>query len=325
MKKQFIILLVFLSACASTQPISYVTGISDASVPLPEGAKDVILLNRVRLAYPYYRSTTVLNPNNPTLLNAAFNAVRSSIQNQGYLRVLRQTSANMQRANNAFPAPLSVLDLQQVATGSDMVIALEKFDQRIEDSYTIDIRRESLGNSTYREVDFYIGKRSIQVSIGWKLYATQTGEVIDTWEEEETYFYESEARTRARATELLKVNYQRELQNKGSKLGHTYATRISPTVHRRTLPLYSYGNEALQKGIRAVREENWEEANTLWTDGLAYEEKRRKKAMLLHNLAISHERQGKTDEAKRFAARAAAQHPLGKRTQRLVGFAPAAL
>jgi hypothetical protein len=46
--------------------------------------------------------------------------------------------------------------------------------------------------------------------------------------------------------------------------------------------------------------------------------------MLLHNLAINQERQGNTDEAKRLAAKAADQHPIGVKTQSIVGFAPAA-
>ncbi|MDB4160958.1 DUF6340 family protein [Bacteroidia bacterium] len=325
MKKQLIILLTLLSACASTQQVSYVTGVSQATVTLPEGARKVTVVNRVRLAYPYNKSTTLLNPNNPNLLNAAFSTLQSSIQNQGYLRILSQSNAFKQNANSIFPTPLSTLDLKQMATGSDLVISLEKFGQRIEDTYTIDIRRENLGNSTYREVDFYIGKRTINVSLGWKLYNTETGEVIDTWEEKDNYFYESEARTRVRATELLRANYRRELQNKGNKYGRRYAARISPTVNRRTVPLYSNGNEALQKGILAVRGKNWKEAKKIWTNGLLYEEKRRKKAMLLHNLAINQVRKGDVDKARRFAAQAAEQHPLGVKTQGLVGFAPADL
>jgi len=324
MKKQLLILLVLFSACSSTQQVSYVTGVSDATITLPEGARNVTLLNRVRLGYPYNRSTTVLDPNNPDLLNAAFNTLRSSIKNQSYLRIFSESSSFNQNANGTFPTALSISDLKQVGMGSDMVIALEKFDQRIVDAYTVDIRRENLGNSTYREVDFYIGKRTISVSLGWKLYNTKTGQIIDTWEEQDDYFYESESRTRARATQLLNINYPREMQNLGIRYGSRYASRISPTEYRNTAPLYSDGNEALQKGILAVRGENWDEAQTIWERGVRREVKRRKKAMLLHNLAINQQRLGNTDEARRIAAQAADTHPLGVETQSIVGFAPSA-
>lgn len=324
MKKQLIILLTLLSACASTQQVSYVTGVSQATIELPEGARNVTLLNRVRLAYPYNRSTTVLDPNNPDLLNAAFNTVRSSIRNQSYLRIFSESNTHRQNANGTYPPALSVSDLKQVGMGSDMVISLEKFGQQIEDTYTIDIRRENLGNNTFREVDFFIGKRTIDLTLGWKLYNTKTGEIIDSWEEKDQYFYESEARTRARATQLLDVNYRREMQNLGMNYGRRYAARISPTEYRRNAPLYSDGNEALQKGIIAVRGENWDEAQQIWERGLKREEKRRKRAMLLHNLAINQERLGNTDEARRIAAQAAKEHPLGVKTQGQVGFAPSA-
>ncbi len=324
MKKQLILLLTILSACASTQQVSYVTGVSQATIELPAGARNVTLLNRVRLGYPYNRSTTVLDPNNPDVLNAAFNTLRSSIKNQSYLRIFSESSSYQQNANGTFPPALSATDLKQVGMGSDLVIALEKFGQNITDSYTIDIRRENLGNNTYRELDFYVGKREINVSLGWKLYDTKTGAIVDTWEENDTYFYESEARTRARATQLLNINYRREMQNLGITYGRRYAARISPTEYRRNAPLYSDGNEALQKGILTVRSENWDEAEAIWERGLKREQKRRKRAMLLHNLAINQERKGNTDEARRLAAQAAEEHPLGVKTQGLVGFAPTA-
>lgn len=324
MKKQFIILLTLLSACASKQQVSYITSVSQATITLPEGARNVTLLNRVRLAYPYNRSTTILDPNNPDLLNAAFNTLRSSIKNQSYLRIFSESSTLKQNANGTYPPALSASDLKQVGMGSDLVISLEKFGQRIEDTYTIDIRRENLGNNTYREVDFYVGKRSIDVSLGWKLYNTKTGEVIDTWEEKDAYFYEAEAISRARATQLLENNYQREMQNLGITYGQRYVARISPTEYRRNAPLYSDGNEALQKGIIAVRTENWADAQQIWERGLKREEKRRKRAMLFHNLAINQERLGNTDEARKLAAKAAEEHPLGVKTQSIVGFAPSA-
>ena len=324
MKKQFLFLLILFSACASKQQVSYVTGVSKATITLPEGARDVTLLNRVRLAYPYNRSTTVLNPNNPDLVNTVFNTLRSTIKNQSSLRILSESNNYKYNANGSYPSALSLSDLKQVGMGSDLVIALEKFGQNISDTYTIDIRRENLGNNTYREVDFYIGKRVIDVSLGWKLYNTKTGEIVDTWEENDKYFYESEGRTRVRATQLLAANYKREMQSLGVTYGKRYAARIAPTEHRRTASLYSDGNEALKQGIESVRGENWEEAQTIWERGLKREDRRRKKAMLLHNLAINQERQGNTDEAKRLAAKAADQHPLGVKTQSIVGFAPAA-
>lgn len=324
MKKQLLILLTLLSACATTQRVSYVTGTSKATIELPAGARNVTLLNRVRLGYPYNRSTTVLDPNNPDILNAAFNTLRNGIRQQSYLRIFSESSSFKVNANGMMPAALSTSDLKQVGMGSDLVVSLEKFGQKIEDTYTVEIRREDLGNSTFREIDFIIGKRKIDVTIGWRLYDTKTGEIVDTWEETDNYFYEAEARTRVRTTQLLTNNYRNEMINLGRVYGQKYASRISPTEFRRTEELYSDGNEALRKGIAAVQLENWDEAAKIWERGTKRETKRRLNAMLMHNLAINEQRKGNDGDARQWAAKAADLHPLGVRTQSVVGFAPRA-
>lgn len=324
MKKQLFILLILLSACTSTQRVSYVTGTSQASINLPPDARNVTLLNRVRLGYPYNRSTTVLNPNNPDILNSAFNSLRNGIRQQNYLRIFSESASFKVNANGNMPTRLSFSDLKQVGMGSDLVVSLERFGQKIEDTYTVEIRREDLGNATFREVDIVIGKRQIDVTIGWRLYNTKTGEVVDTWEESDDYFYEAEARTRVRATQLLDVNYRNEMMSLGRVYGQKYASRISPTEFRRTEELYSDGNDALQKGIAAVQIENWDQAAEIWQSGITRETKRRLKAMLMHNLAINEQRKGNDTEARQWAAKAADQHPLGVKTQGIVGFAPRA-
>ena len=266
----------------------------------------------------------MLNPNNPDLLNAAYNSLRSNLNRLSYLRIVKESSSFAQNANGKLPKPLSTTDLQQVGVGSDLVVALEKFSQQIEDTYTVEIRRENLGNSTFREVDFYIGKRQIGVTIGWRLYNAKTGEVIDTWEEQNNYFYEAESRTRLRTTQLLNTNYRSEMMGLGSMFGSRYAARISPMEFRQTELLYSDGNEALRKGIIQVRIQNWSQAATIWEQGLRRERKRKKQAMLLHNLAINEQRKGNTSAAREWAAKAANKHPIGVKTQSRVGFSSTA-
>ena len=325
MKKQFIILLVLFSACASTQQVSYITGVSEATISLPEGARTVSIVNRVRLAYPTNNSNILLlNANNPDLLNATFNTFRGSIRRQNYLTILSESNEYKHTADGTYPTALSPADLKQVGMGSDLVISLEKFSQRIEDSYTLEIRRQDLGNSTFREIDFFIAKRKIDVQLGWRLYDTKTGVVIDEWEESDNYFYESEGLTRVRATQLLNANYRLEMQNLGRSYGTRYASRIPPTAHRQSVFIYSAGNDALVKGMLAVRSEQWTEAQKIWERGLKKEVKPKKRAKLLHNLAINQEQLGNNAEARQLAARAAGEHPIGAKTQSIVGFAPRA-
>ncbi|MFT4827059.1 MAG: hypothetical protein ACI96L_000343, partial [Paracoccaceae bacterium] len=43
-----------------------------------------------------------------------------------------------------------------------------------------------------------------------------------------------------------------------------------------------------------------------------------------HNLAINQEQMGNNTEARRLAAKAASEHPIGAKTQSIVGFSPRA-
>lgn len=324
MKYLFLLAVIVFSGCISTQRVSYVSGVSETDVTLPEGTKNVTLLNRVRLAYPYDLSSTILDPNNPTVLNKASNEIKRQLRTQSTLSIYNESSSFRHNADGDFPAELTILEAQQVGAGSDLIVSIEKFGQHIADKYTIEIRRQNLGNNVYRDMDLYIGKREIRLSLGCKLYHTKTGAVIDTWQRQETYFYEAEALTRQRVTQLLNINYSRELQNLGFKYGHQFALRIAPTEYKNTVEIYDKGNENLEKAMTAVQLKNWAAAQELWEQGLQYEKNRRKRAMLLHNLAINEKRLGHTDKARSIALRAAEQHPLGVKTQSFVGFLPAA-
>ncbi|MDA8886565.1 DUF6340 family protein [Bacteroidia bacterium] len=321
MKKYLLILVVILGSCKSTQKISWNTGVTEATVKLPAGASKATLLNRVRIAYPYNNTkSTVLNPNVNEIMNGAINGLRRQIRNQKFLSIFSESSDFKSIANGKFPAALTPSNVSQVGMGSEVLVSLEMLDQAMNDSYTIEIRRENLGNNVYREVDYYVGKRNINLKLGWRLYDVKTGAIIDQWEQQENYFYEAESRERIRATNLLNSNYRTELLNLGTRYGSRYAGRISPTAHLSTREIYSAGNEYLVSGIKAVRTENWEEAEKQWLRGIKKETKTKKLAMLYHNLAMNEDRKGNNPQAREYAKLAANQHPLGIKTQSVVGF-----
>ncbi|PCJ66857.1 MAG: hypothetical protein COA58_05240 [Bacteroidetes bacterium] len=321
MKKYFIILALFLASCASTQQLSWKTGVSDATIKLPDGAKNLSFLNRVRLTYPYNQTnSTVLNPNIKDVMNGAVNGFRNQIKSQRFLTFFTSSDEFKHTANGTFPSKIGKTEITRVAPGSDVLVSLEMFDQTINDDYTIEIRRVNLGNSTYREVDYYIGKRTVNLKLGWRMYDSKTGELLDEWKQEEKYFYEAESLERIRATNILNSNYKRELTNLGVRYGSLYASRVSPTAHTRSQKFYSDGNDYLKKGISKARAEQWDEAEKIWLQGAQRETKRKKKAMLYHNLAINEERKGDNPKAREYAKLAANQHPIGVETQSIVGF-----
>ncbi len=320
-KSLFILCLVAFSACLSTQKVSWNVAITDATIDLPEGAQTASLLSRVRIAYPYNATnSTIQNPNIPDIINGAIAGLRNQLSAQRFLSVGNPLSDYNYTANGTFPNPLALAEIQRLAGTNDVLISLEMLDQNIVDAYTIEIRREYLGNKTYREVDYFIGKRSINLKLGWRLYDAKTGKMLDQWEQAENYFYEAESRERVRCTALLNQNYKRELNNLGDRYGRRYATRISPIKHIRTLHIYDSGNAALIDGATATRAEQWEKAMSIWIDGLKVEKKGKKRAMLYHNLAIYEEHLGKNTKARDYAQMAANEHPLGVKTQSIVGF-----
>jgi hypothetical protein len=321
MKKYLFLLAIVLSGCVSTQNITWNTGETPGTLTLPEGTKKITLLDRVTIQYPYSNAnSTVLNPNVLDIQQGAINGLSNRIKNQSYLTISNYANQFKHIANGSFPPPLTKAEIQQIGSGSDVLAALEMLDQTITDKYTVEIRRENLGNNVYREVDFFIGRRNITMKLGWRLYDTKTGEVLDEWTQEDNYFYEGESRERVRATSILNANYKRELFNLGSRYGSLYASRISPTSIRTTTQLYTKGNAFLVNGIKQVRLENWDDAEAIWLNGIEQETKRKKLAMLYHNLAMNEMRKGDDAQAKEYAKLAVNQHPIGAKTQSVAGY-----
>lgn len=312
-------LLLVFSSC-STQSVFYPAGTSEAQVSFSANNKQMQLLNRINL-----RPTEVVNqdfyaPNMPNGLNGALNGFRSEVANRKYFTLNTTLNQYKEIGDGNFPKPLTPEQIQNAAGNADVLVVLEMFDQVYRDDYRIEIRRQDLGNKTYKEVDFIVGKRTIYFKIGWKTYDAKTGTILDEKTYEEEYFYEAESLERDRATQLLNANFPRELGNLGSRFGLDYASRISPTNHFIYRTIYTSGNKWLEKAAIDVRKENWDDAEKEWQRGIKQEVKRKKLAKLYHNLAISAERRGDLAQAKEFAKLAANQHPIGNKTQVAVGY-----
>ena len=227
--KLYLILLVTMSSCVTQQRISWETGVTEATIELPPETKSISVLNRVRLAYSF--NNTGLNPNLPDFMVACINNFKNQVRRQKFMSVSHTQEKYKKKADGQFPDTLTLNEVKSSGIGSDIIASLEMLDQKINDTYTIDIRRENLGNNIYKEVDYIIGKRTIEVKTGWRLYDVKTGTLIDQWEQNKNYFYEAESIDRTRATSLLNTNYKRELYNLGAELGRQYAQRISPTKY----------------------------------------------------------------------------------------------
>ena len=320
MNKLIYILCLGLVACGTTTNVNYPIGTTDAAIVLPESNKKIVTLNRVRLNYTIVNRDGQVTPNSPDALNGSLNGFNQGIQSRKYFNSIAQISDYLNNANGYFPDSLKLEEIKQVARDADFVVALEMFDQQYSDRYTVEIRREEVSEKTYREVDFFVGRRTIYVTLGWRLYSATTGELLDEQVYEEEYFYEAESIRRTNATQLLENNFRREMTNLGNRLGSKFAARISPTNHYSYRTVYTSGNDYLEKGAQHVRAEDWVKAEDQWLKGIKRESKRKKLAKLYHNLAIASEKKGNLEQAKEYAKLAANQHPIGVRTQSIVGY-----
>ncbi len=312
------LLLILFSSCVSQQNIQWKTGTTAATIQLPDDAKTMVVLNRVRLSYPF--SGTDISANTPEFMRSCLNSFKNQIRRQQFLSASSTRENYTINANGAFPDTLTLSEVKSIGMGSDVVASLEMLDQKTRDSYAVEIRRENLGNNVYREIDYFIGKRTIDVKVGWRLYQTSSGIIIDEWEQSKSYTYEAESTVRTRATSLLNLNYKKELSNLGVTFGRQYAQRISPTQHFISRSIYTSSNAYLENGARAALQEKWDEAEEIWLEGTVQETKRKKRAYLYHNLAINEERKGDINKAREYAKLAANQHPVGVKTQSIVGF-----
>jgi hypothetical protein len=312
--------LLVLSSCLSTQRISYKIGSSESSLELPTESKSLALVNRMRLAYNDRNTGEIFFSNNGNALNAAINGFGSEINGRRYFLYNNTGNAYLLEAGNQRGSVLNSDQVRQQSQNRDLLVSIFAYNQEFNDTYTLDIRRQNMGGNVYREVDFYIGRRTINFTIGFRLYNAKTGAVLDEQLYEEEYFYEAESLQRIRSTQLLNNNFNRELTALGNRYGRLYASRISPVNHFVYRDIYPNGNSWLENGAAAARSENWEEAVKQWERGTKREKRHKQLAMLYHNLAISAERSNNLEQAKKFAQLAANQHPLGVKTQATVGY-----
>ena len=309
-----------LFACGTTTTVNYPIGTTEAAIVLPESNKKIITLNRVRLGYSVINREGQMTPNSTDALTGGLNGFSNGIQSRRYYNNIAQVANFQQSANGLFADSLSLEEIKQVARDADYVVSLEMFDQYYSDNYTIEIRRQEVGEKTYREVDYFVGKRTIYVTMGWRLYSASTGEILDEQTYEEQYFYEAESLRRTNATQLLENNFKREMSNLGFRLGSKFAARISPTNHYTYRTIYVKGNDFLIKGAQHVRAEDWVKAEDQWLKGTKRGTKRKNLAKLYHNLAMASEKKGNLEQAKEYAKLAANQHPIGVKTQSIVGY-----
>ncbi|MBT8327910.1 MAG: hypothetical protein KJP21_09315 [Bacteroidia bacterium] len=320
MNKLLYVLCLGLFACGTTTNVNYPIGTTEAAIMLPESNKRIVTLNRVRLDYSVVTRDGHMSPNSTDALMGSINGFNNGIKSRKYFNNIAQISNFQQNANGIFPDSLSVEELKQVARDADFVVALEMFDQYYSDRYNIEIRRQEVGEKTYREVDYFVGRRTIYVTVGWRVYSAKTGQLLDEQVYEEDYFYEAESLRRINATQLLENNFRREMSNLGFRLGSKFASRISPTKHYTYRTIYTKGNDHLEKAAIDVRAEDWTKAEEHWQRGIKREKKRKKLAKLYHNLAMAAEKSGNLTQAKEYAKLAANQHPIGVKTQSLVGY-----
>ena len=178
MNKLLYLLCLGLFACGTTTNVNYPIGTTEAAIVLPESNKRIVTLNRVRLGYSVISGDGQMTPNSPDALNSCLNGFNRGIQSRKFLNNIAQTTNFQQNANGSFPDTLLLEEIKQVARDADFVVALEMFHQYYSDNYTIEIRRQEIGEKTYREVDYFVGKRTIYVTVGWRLYSASTGKIV---------------------------------------------------------------------------------------------------------------------------------------------------
>ena len=316
----YISLALFLAACASTQRVSWETGTSNGIITLPDGTKNVALLSRVNLSYPPTDPDELRQyTNHPDAVHGLLTGFYNEIYNRRYLNFIGTFYNFQTKANGQFPKGLDLTQVQAASNSADILVSLEMVDQWFEDKYTIDIRKKKMGDNLFSEEDYVIGRRTIKVIAGWKVYNGVTGEVLDSFRTEEDHFYEAEDLERIRVTELLNQNFNRELKNIGLRLGYAYGVRVSPKTHSETRVIYNTGSQDLEDAGMKIRDEKWDEAAEIWKTAVENEKRLKVKAMLYHNLAIYEERRGNIDQAREYAKLAANHHKLGQSTMRVIG------
>jgi Family of unknown function (DUF6340) len=191
-----------------------------------------------------------------------------------------------------FPDPLPVAEVQSICSQSNAqaLVTIEAFDSDQSINCTTTLRERKTKTGTVEKYTVWLSKKSINVTVGWRMYDARNGNLVDEFRMVEQVFFNAEGNSEALAIGNLPQgeNVTREI---GRVTGDRYSQRISPTWVWVNRSYYQRGNDFLKVAKRKVKFNDWKTAEEYWVKGLD-DPKPKLQGRAMYNLALAAEMRG---------------------------------
>lgn len=207
-----------------------------------------------------------------------------------------------------FPPPISIAQVQEVCTMSnaDALVTIEAFDSDTRLVVVPEKRTRKTKEGATEEYIVFKASKSVDVTVGWRMYDGRTGAVTDEFRMFQTVGFGAEGPTEAAAIAAL-PNRDYMTREIGRVTGLQYSARISPTWNWVSRAYYKTGNDDLKIARRAVKINDFERAADYWAKA-QNDPKPKIKGRATYNMALAAELDGRLEDALAIAREAYRQY-----------------
>ncbi|MEM0998717.1 MAG: DUF6340 family protein [Bacteroidota bacterium] len=234
---------------------------------------------------------------------AALTGLTDALAGSPRFRITRPGEELRGTGRAAFPDPLPPAEVQRICQQyrSEAMVTIEAFDSDTQVECVAEVRERKVDGEV-QQFTVFVADKSIDVTVGWRMYNGSTGILLDEFRMFETVHFGAEGGTEAVAIGNLpgREPVTREI---GDVTGRMYSERISPTWIPVNRTYYTKGSDALKAARHQVRFDDWVQAEEWWDKALENPDPK-VKGRAMFNKALAAELRGDLSTALEMATEA---------------------
>lgn len=310
-----VISLIMAESCTTGRLVQVMR---PAEIDVPKTVKKVVLVNRYR---PNGKNTWInvlegmftgeMIMADRRGADQAMNGLQDGLRNSERYEVVMANVILEGNGLGLFPEPLTTAQVQKLCTqyNADALLVIEAFDSNVGVTTQAKTRTDKV-NGKDVVTNYFEGRETVSVTIGWRLYSAGSGAVLDQNQVYKTLYFTSQGNNPQQAIANLMFPAD-AVARTGYDGGLVYASRIAPSWVWVIREFYGRGNPNMRKAKKMALRDDWENAALLWKK----ETKNSKESVAkraTYNMALAAEMMGNYDLAIEWARKAANNFNLRK-------------
>lgn len=205
----------------------------------------------------------------------------------------------------SFPPPLDWATLNRIAIENnvDGIVVLEAFDSNAPVSYSTRERTVKVSETQTKKVIDHVATMVVTVTTGWRFYDIKNKNIVDEYRFNDAITFTGTGTNKTLALQNLIVKRD-AVKKVGYKAGGVYGYRVAPQYVSVRRTLYTKGDANMKQGYIYSRQNNWDEAATLWKTTAESNPKLKLAARACLNMAVANEVNGDIELALVWAQKA---------------------